>query len=64
VKVEGDDLRRLMAWVDSNCVYRGMEEIAELPEGRNCLTRSAPNVPRLSPVTDPPAAPLVQKKPK
>jgi hypothetical protein len=57
--VEGEDLLRLMAWVDANCVYRGMEEVRKLPEtGRGHLTRSAPDVARLDPVTDPPASNL------
>jgi hypothetical protein len=57
VKVEGEDLLRLMAWVDANCVYRGMEEVRKLPESlRGHLTRSAPEVARLDPVTDPPAS--------
>jgi hypothetical protein len=55
MKVQGEDLRRLIAWVDSNCVYRGMEEVRQLPENLkpNYLTRSAPIVDRLCPVTDP-----------
>ena len=50
VKIEGDDLRRLIAWVDCNCVYRGLEEIRQLP-ARHC--RDAPAIDRLQPVTDP-----------
>ena len=29
VKIEGEDLRRLIAWVDTNCVYYGDKEARE-----------------------------------
>ncbi|MFC1601346.1 hypothetical protein ACFL34_03265 [Candidatus Sumerlaeota bacterium] len=32
VKVAPADLRRLIAWVDSNCVYRGDPEVREIPD--------------------------------
>ncbi len=32
VKIEGNDLRRLIAWIDTNCVYRGDKEIRQLPD--------------------------------
>jgi hypothetical protein len=63
VKVGGEDLLRLMAWVDSNCVYRGMEEVRRLPEtGPLHLTRSAPEVDRLCPVNDPSPDVVVKRK--
>ena len=51
VKITGTDLLRLIAWVDCNCVYRGLEEIRKLPAP---LCRDAPSIDRLQPVTDPP----------
>jgi len=65
VKVEGEDLRRLIAWVDCNCVYRGDEEVRQIPdpppEVANRFpvpvkTRTAPVIARLIPVNDPPPA--------
>ena len=62
VKVEGDELRRLIAWVDCNCVYRGDEEVRKLPDpppnvaGRFPVPvkiRTAPIISRLHPVNDP-----------
>lgn len=62
VKIEGEDLQRLMAWVDCNCVYRGDEEVRQIPdpppEVANRFpvpvkTRTAPVISRLHPVTDP-----------
>jgi len=62
VKIEGDDLRRLIAWVDSNCVYRGDEEVREIPDADAGVAKrfavapktcTAPIINRLSPVTDP-----------
>jgi hypothetical protein len=62
VKIEGEDLLRLTAWVDCNCVYRGEEEIRQIPDPdasrfagwtvppRTC---TAPRIDRLQPVTDP-----------
>lgn len=32
VKVEGEDLLRLSVWVDCNCVYRGEEEVRQIPD--------------------------------
>jgi hypothetical protein len=32
VKVEGEELQRLIAWVDCNCVYRGDEEVRQIPD--------------------------------
>ena len=62
VKIEGTDLLRLIAWVDSNCVYRGDEEVRQIPDsGENIArrfpvppkTRTAPRIERLNPVNDP-----------
>jgi hypothetical protein len=62
VKIEGDDLLRLIAWVDSNCVYRGDEEVRQIPDSGESVarrfpvapkTRTAPRIKRLSPVNDP-----------
>jgi hypothetical protein len=62
VKVEGEDLQRLIAWVDCNCVYRGDEEIRQIPDPPPQIasrfpvpvkTRTAPVVARLQPATDP-----------
>jgi hypothetical protein len=61
VKVEGEDLLRLIAWVDCNCVYRGDEEVRQIPdpppEVANHFpvpvkTRTAPHIERLQPVSD------------
>ena len=57
VKIEGEDLLKLITWVDCNCVYRGLEEIRQLPS-RGC--RDAPTIERLQPVSDGPA----EEKPK
>ena len=63
VKIEGEDLLRLIAWVDCNCVYRGDEEVREIPDPAPAVaarfpvpvrTRTAPRIRRLQPVTDPP----------
>jgi hypothetical protein len=67
VKIEGEDLLRLIAWVDCNCVYRGDEEVRQIPDpdpapylkaGWTVLpkTRTAPIIDRLQPVTDPVAS--------
>ena len=32
VKVTGDDLQKLIAWVDANCPYLGDEEIRQMPD--------------------------------
>jgi hypothetical protein len=61
VKIEGEDLRRLMAWVDANCVYRGDEEVRMIPDPTGPqferfvvkpTIQSAPVIDRLQPVTD------------
>ncbi|VGO13591.1 hypothetical protein PDESU_02148 [Pontiella desulfatans] len=61
VKIEGDDLRRLMAWVDANCVYRGDKEIRMIPDpvgpefdrfAVRPTIKNAPVIDRLQPVTD------------
>ena len=61
VKVEGEDLQRLIAWVDCNCVYRGDEEVRQIPDPPPQIangfpvpvkTRTAPEIDRLQPVTD------------
>lgn len=64
VKIKGDDLLRLIAWVDCNCVYRGDEEVRAIPDPEDLgkypvpvLLRSAPCIDRLQSVTDPPVAP-------
>ncbi|MDA3926624.1 MAG: hypothetical protein PF904_18210 [Kiritimatiellae bacterium] len=65
VKVEGDELRRLIAWVDCNCVYRGDEEVRLLPDPLQEIAnrfpvpvklRTAPVISRLHPVNDPPVS--------
>ncbi|VGO13627.1 hypothetical protein PDESU_02184 [Pontiella desulfatans] len=62
IKIEGEDLRRLMAWVDANCVYRGDEEIRMIPDPVGSeferfavkpTIKTAPVIDRLQPVTDP-----------
>jgi hypothetical protein len=62
VKVEGEDLQRLIAWVDCNCVYRGDEEVRQIPDPPPQIanrfpvpvkTCTAPLIERLQPVTDP-----------
>jgi hypothetical protein len=50
VKIEGEDLLRPITWVDCNCVYRGLEEVRQLPSP---LCRDAPKIDRLRPVSDP-----------
>lgn len=61
VKVEGEELQRLIAWVDCNCVYRGDEEVRQIPDPPPQVARrfpvpvktcSAPVISRLQPVTD------------
>ena len=60
VKIEGEDLLKLIAWVDCNCVYRGDEEVRKIPDPRDsrwpvpARIASAPVIDRLKPVTDPP----------
>lgn len=61
VKVGGEDVQRLIAWVDCNCVYRGDEEVRQIPDPPPDIakrfpvavtTRTAPRIARLQPVTD------------
>lgn len=61
VKIEGEDLQRLMAWVDCNCVYRGDEEVRQIPDPPPNIanrfpvpvkTKTAPVISRLHAVTD------------
>ena len=61
VKIEGDDLLRLIAWVDCNCVYRGDEEVRQIPDAGESVARrfpvapktcTAPIIKRLNPVND------------
>ena len=61
IKVEGEDLRRIIAWVDANCVYRGDEEVRMIPDppedrvARFAVRpriKTAPVIDRLQPVTD------------
>ncbi len=61
VKIEGSDLLKLIAWVDCNCVYRGDEEVRQLPDPNPGVARrfpvpprirTAPRINRLSPVSD------------
>ncbi len=61
VKVEGEELQRLIAWVDCNCVYRGDEEVRQIPDPPPQVAKrfpvpvktcSAPVISRLQPVTD------------
>ena len=63
VKITGVDLQKLIAWVDSNCVYRGDEEVRQIPDPTPAVAarfpvpvkvRTAPRVKRLQPVNDPP----------
>jgi len=63
VKVQGEDLLRLIAWVDCNCVYRGDEEVRQLPDPPPSVAsrfpvpvkvRTAPIIKRLHAVNDPP----------
>jgi len=61
VKIDGDDLLRLIAWVDCNCVYRGDEEVRQIPDPPPAVagqfpvavrTRTAPHIDRLQSVSD------------
>jgi hypothetical protein len=61
VKIDGEDLLRLIAWVDCNCVYRGDEEVRQIPDPPPQVasrfpvpvkTRTAPVISRLHAVTD------------
>ncbi len=61
VKVAGEDLQRLIAWVDCNCVYRGDEEVRQIPDPPPQVashfpvpvkTKTAPLIQRLQPVSD------------
>lgn len=66
VKIEGDDLLKLIAWVDCNCVYRGDEEVRMLPDPEPQIAdrfpvpvkiKTAPVINRLDPVSDPKPSP-------
>lgn len=55
VKMDATSLRRLIAWVDANCVYRGEEEVRAIPDPDFAgidylpvrpLCASAPEIPR------------------
>ncbi|HOX37396.1 MAG TPA: hypothetical protein PL033_05335 [Candidatus Brocadiia bacterium] len=55
VKVGGEELMRLIAWVDANCPYRGEEDIRAIPDPQFAgiewlpvrpLCKSAPEIPR------------------
>ena len=57
VRITGDDLRRLIAWVDCNCVYRGDEEVRLIPDPQTAgrfpvppKIRTAPVIDRLQPI--------------
>jgi hypothetical protein len=62
VKITGEDLLRLIAWVDANCVYRGDEEVRAIPDPDPepfratwtvlPKTRTAPVIDRLQAQTD------------
>jgi hypothetical protein len=61
VKVEGDDLRRLIAWVDTNCVYRGDKEVRMIDDPPASVAnrypvrpsiKSAPVIDRLQAIND------------
>ncbi len=63
VSVGGEDLLRLIAWVDCNCVYRGDEEVRAIPDPPAAIaarfpvpvrTQSAPRIDRLRPINDRP----------
>jgi hypothetical protein len=67
VKIAGEDLLKLIAWVDCNCVYRGEEEVRQIPDPDDAAfrkanwavppkTRTAPIIDRLQAVTDPVAS--------
>ncbi len=56
-----EDWRRIVAWVDANCVYRGDEEVRQIPDPPMCdvarhpvrpRIMTAPRIDRLQPVTD------------
>ena len=59
LKIAPEDLRRMIAWVDANCVYRGDEEVRQIPDpvGMERFAvkpriMTAPVIDRLQPVTD------------
>jgi hypothetical protein len=47
VRMTGDDLRVLIAWVDANCPYRGEEEIRALPDPSFAGVEQLPIRPRV-----------------
>lgn len=62
IKASPEDLRRLVAWVDANCVYRGDEEIRQIPDPPDAQVArfpvrprimTAPVIDRLQPINDP-----------
>jgi hypothetical protein len=64
VRIQGEDVLRLIAWVDANCVYRGEEEVRQIPDPDESVfaksswtvpprTRTAPVIDRLQAVCDP-----------
>lgn len=61
ITVSPEDQRRLIAWVDANCVYRGDKEIREIPDPPEAQVarfpvrpriKTAPVIDRLQPVND------------
>ena len=61
IKASPEDLRRVTAWVDANCVYRGDEEIRQIPDPlEEQVARfpvrprimTAPVIDRLQPIND------------
>ena len=61
IKVEGEDWRRIVAWVDANCVYRGDKEVRMLPDPPESVTsrfavrpriKTAPVIDRSQAITD------------
>jgi len=61
IKVSPEDRRRLIAWVDANCVYRGDEEIRQIPDPPSAKVarfpvrpriKTAPVIDRLQPIND------------
>ncbi|MBT3193195.1 MAG: hypothetical protein HN341_11630, partial [Verrucomicrobia bacterium] len=47
IKVSPEDQRRLIAWVDANCVYRGDEEIRQIPDPPAAQVARFPVRPRI-----------------
>jgi hypothetical protein len=55
VKVDPYSLRRLIAWVDTNCPFRGEEEIRQMPDPDFPGVEFLPVRPRLA------SAPVVER---